>query len=222
MGKHHNTEKELAVVDMILAGNTVKKTADAFGYKSLTSVYSICKKYGNALSDKSKEKHREIISLRKAGFSFTEIEKLLGVDQATICYACKNIVAPERKEQRSCERCGKAFECHPNSKQRFCTVKCSEAAYHEKHDVDRRIRKKLATIDHDITLTSVFNKDKGICYICGKPCDLNDYIVKDGRKRTLGNYPSIDHVVPLAKGGLHVWSNVRLAHIGCNSRKGIA
>ena len=33
-------------------------------------------------------------------------------------------------------------------------------------------------------------------------------------------YPSIDHVIPLAKGGLHAWSNVKLAHKGCNEQKG--
>ena len=34
------------------------------------------------------------------------------------------------------------------------------------------------------------------------------------------NYPTIDHVMPLAKGGMHSWDNVRLAHHGCNSAKG--
>ena len=31
---------------------------------------------------------------------------------------------------------------------------------------------------------------------------------------------TIDHIVPLSKGGLHVWSNVQLAHGRCNSGKG--
>ena len=34
------------------------------------------------------------------------------------------------------------------------------------------------------------------------------------------NYPTIDHVIPLAKGGMHSWDNVRLAHHNCNSIKG--
>ena len=32
-------------------------------------------------------------------------------------------------------------------------------------------------------------------------------------------YPSIDHVKLLARGGLHEWSNVKLAHRICNSIK---
>lgn len=221
MGKHRSEETELAVVDMILSGNTAKETAAAFGYKSVTSVYVICKKHGYNLSQKSKDKHREIISMRKAGYSYTEIADILGTDHGTIHYACKGIVVLERKEQRICRRCGAEFFCHPNSKQRFCTVRCSEAAYHEAHDIDRRQRKKKAVVDRDINLASVFERDNGVCYICGNPCDFNDYIIKNGKRCACGNYPSIDHVIPLAKGGLHAWENVRLAHIGCNSRKGI-
>ena len=33
-------------------------------------------------------------------------------------------------------------------------------------------------------------------------------------------YPSIDHVIPLSKGGTHSWDNVKLAHFSCNSAKG--
>lgn len=32
-------------------------------------------------------------------------------------------------------------------------------------------------------------------------------------------YPSIDHVFPLSKGGLHSWDNVKLAHHYCNTIK---
>lgn len=33
-------------------------------------------------------------------------------------------------------------------------------------------------------------------------------------------YPSIDHIVPMSKGGGHVWENVQVAHIICNTEKG--
>ena len=32
-------------------------------------------------------------------------------------------------------------------------------------------------------------------------------------------YPSIDHIIPMSKGGGHIWSNVQVAHIICNSIK---
>jgi len=34
-------------------------------------------------------------------------------------------------------------------------------------------------------------------------------------------YPSIEHVIPIAKGGKHTWDNVKLAHRKCNMEKGI-
>lgn len=45
-----------------------------------------------------------------------------------------------------------------------------------------------------------------ICGICGKPLD----------KRTA----EIDHIIPLSKGGGHVWGNLQLAHPSCNRMKG--
>ena len=32
-------------------------------------------------------------------------------------------------------------------------------------------------------------------------------------------YPTVDHIVPLSKGGTHTWNNVQLAHMACNSGK---
>lgn len=74
-------------------------------------------------------------------------------------------------------------------------------------------------VDKDITVPSLFKRDGGVCYLCGKPCRMDDFIVKDGTIICGDWYPSIDHVVPLARGGLHAWENVRLAHRICNSMK---
>lgn len=68
-------------------------------------------------------------------------------------------------------------------------------------------------------LEEVYERDHGICYICGEPCDWNDYEVKDGVIIYGNNYPSRDHVVPKSKGGKNDWNNIRLAHRLCNSLK---
>ncbi len=36
----------------------------------------------------------------------------------------------------------------------------------------------------------------------------------------LGQKPSIDHIVPITRGGTHTWDNAQLAHLLCNTRKG--
>lgn len=69
--------------------------------------------------------------------------------------------------------------------------------------------------DKTITIEKVIEKYNGICQICGKPTDKTDVLDGHIRKR----YPTLDHIVPLSKGGTHTWDNVQLAHMGCNARK---
>lgn len=83
----------------------------------------------------------------------------------------------------------------------------------------RRARMAEAIVDKDISLNRLFERDEGICYICGKKCDKKDIRFENGYWMAGDLYPSIDHVKPLAKGGLHSWENVRLAHYICNVRK---
>lgn len=70
--------------------------------------------------------------------------------------------------------------------------------------------------DKDVSLKKLIKRDSGICQLCGRPVDTSSFI---------GNgcgllYPTIDHIVPLSKGGSHTWGNVQLAHMKCNSIKG--
>lgn len=81
----------------------------------------------------------------------------------------------------------------------------------------RRRAERYGCVEFDsgISLSAVYARDRGICQICGKPTDPTD--IKDGHIRR--NYPTLDHVVPLSKGGKHTWDNVQLAHMACNSGK---
>ena len=71
----------------------------------------------------------------------------------------------------------------------------------------------------DITVEGLFRRDVGKCWLCGERCNFEDYTVRDGNFIVGDWYPSIDHVIPLVKGGKHSWANVKLAHHRCNSIK---
>ena len=138
------------------------------------------------------------------------------------------------KEPRRCECCGAEF-CSPYQTQVYCSKKCKRKAQkirrkerdpegyalvlkRHKCNGNRHIsRAKMYGCDYvyGISLAKVIEKDNNICQICGEPCDKND--------RSWGDsgpvYPSIDHIVPLSKGGSHTWDNVQLVHIICNSYK---
>ena len=107
----------------------------------------------------------------------------------------------------------------PTLRRKYCSDKCSAKAHNKAKDTRRRQLISAAMVDKDITVEGLYKRDNGICYLCGKPCRLDDYIIQDGQKQCGDWYPSIDHVVPLARGGAHSWDNVKLAHRICNSRK---
>lgn len=114
-----------------------------------------------------------------------------------------------------CPVCGRQ-----TSRKKYCSQECSKKAKHQRHEVSRRLKIKKAMVDNDITLEGLYKRDNGFCHICGLKCNLEDYVVTE-RTIVCGDwYPSIDHVIPLSKGGTHSWSNVKLAHRGCNSWKG--
>lgn len=130
----------------------------------------------------------------------------------------RNNHPPKEKEKiwytGTCRVCGKEFRTL-NPTQVTCSTECSKRAKYARKQ--HRIP-KAQMIDKDITLEALYRRDSGVCYLCGGQCDWND---RDKEKNTVGaSYPSIDHIIPIARGGLHAWNNVRLAHFKCNQEKG--
>lgn len=116
---------------------------------------------------------------------------------------------------KECVECGNPFFVE-GANQICCSEKCSKKRQNRKHD--KRL-KRAKIIEQNITLEKLFKRDKGICCICGTECDWNDCYRSDDMFIAYGLYPSIDHIVPLAKGGNHTWNNVQLAHHYCNTLK---
>jgi 5-methylcytosine-specific restriction endonuclease McrA len=65
----------------------------------------------------------------------------------------------------------------------------------------------------NITKDALLEMFEYICQICKGTID-------PWVKHPSNDSATIEHVVPLSKGGLHVWSNVVPAHRGCNRSKG--
>lgn len=56
-------------------------------------------------------------------------------------------------------------------------------------------------------MRQLVNKNGAVCAICGK--EITD--MKDC---------TIDHIIPISKGGMTTIENCQLAHFGCNQKKG--
>lgn len=113
-----------------------------------------------------------------------------------------------------CPVCGRI-----TTRPKYCSNDCQSKANNTSHEHRRRLKIQNAMVDRDITVKGLFLRDKGVCSICGKPCDINDYEYKGGAFIAGNNYPSVDHIIPLSKGGAHSWDNVQLAHRICNTKK---
>ena len=120
---------------------------------------------------------------------------------------------------KECACCGKEFKT-TRTAQVYCCKQCANKAQNKVHELKReRHIKNNGLIDKDITLLKLFEREKGICYLCGCECDYNDCETTDNVFIVGKTYPSIDHIIPISKGGTHSWDNVKLAHVSCNSKK---
>jgi len=120
----------------------------------------------------------------------------------------------EKRKRHKCPVCGAV-----TTRTKYCSDICQKRAYNQRKEIKRRQKISNVIVDHDITIEKLYQRDHGQCYICGMLCSWDDHTVKNGAFISGDWYPSIDHVVPLAKGGKHAWDNVKLAHRRCNYLK---
>jgi len=120
----------------------------------------------------------------------------------------------------TCDQCGETF-IRGRRKKKHCSKLCTTRSSWKRAEVSRRKKlKENGRIQWDITLDKVCLRDEGVCHICGEVCDKEDYVITDQGYYIAGEgHPSIDHVLPVSKGGTHTWDNVRLAHRRCNTLK---
>lgn len=121
---------------------------------------------------------------------------------------------------KACVVCGKEFKTY-KSRQVTCSTECSCARQEFRHNhrntsFGARCRHYGVQFDATVRADLVIKRDNCVCQICGKKCDPDD--------KRWGNfgpdYPTIDHILPLAKGGTHTWDNVQCACGMCNTKKG--
>lgn len=130
------------------------------------------------------------------------------------CLDCHKVVARESMlatlngRVESCRNCRECFS--PTS---HCQVFCSKSCNLTWWTMRRRVRLDSSFIE-GVSLKYVFRKCNGICQLCQQPVDPTI-----SRKTSTPMMGTIDHIIPITKGGKHERANVQLAHFGCNSRK---
>jgi 5-methylcytosine-specific restriction endonuclease McrA len=136
---------------------------------------------------------------------------------STKCYT----ESSKAKEQTSiCLVCGQEFKQKGN-KRKYCSVSCSVKAQAEVYRRNTMTRRALSKTNGRIEMINpkdIFERDGWRCQLCGKKVDKRLYKTKGTRRYP--NAPSIDHIIPISKGGEHVRANVQCACYICNCKKG--
>lgn len=146
-------------------------------------------------------------------------------------YCCKECQLACKSIARSCGYCGKVFMGVGDVS--FCSRTCTNKARFYADPIDEKQANQLRVIRrrecraracavrrarHNgvswrrISRNDVFERDGWVCQICGREC-LRGASTQDPAS------PTLDHVIPLSRGGAHNLNNVRLACWACNSKK---
>ena len=112
---------------------------------------------------------------------------------------------------KSCLMCGGFFI----GTGKYCSDECRTQALNHYYSLkkEKRRRSSFTKDSRAISVKSVYERDNGVCWLCGGLCDIN-------ADPNSNEYPSVDHVLPISLGGMDEWGNVRLAHRYCNSLRG--
>lgn len=204
-----------------IAGSTIEASTDREVYECLVEFGHIDDPVIKRTSVFSKMK---AIQMYKSGCTLQQIAVALGFNGTSVVGRwIKNSGAKRKYEKGICPTCGKEFDKVCSNKT-YCCYECEKVANKATYRTRKRIAKRRSecgkVVDRGISVQALYKKENGICYLCGQPVDMNDYKMIRGNKVCGGRYPSIEHVIPLSKGGEHSWENVRLAHRACNTKKG--
>lgn len=117
---------------------------------------------------------------------------------------------------RLCKECNKPFVSEYGNKRRtFCSIECSDR-YADRckcRNAKKRAKKYGCEYEY-INPIKVFVRDGWRCQLCGKQ------LSKKNRGTIKDNAPELDHIIPISKGGGHLYINTQCACRKCNSDKG--
>jgi 5-methylcytosine-specific restriction endonuclease McrA len=114
--------------------------------------------------------------------------------------------------KQACSQCSEPFMASHGA--RYCEPCADWNKAEARRDYSHRRRAILRNAEQErIRSRLVYERDAWMCGICHDPVDR------------MHEYPhlmsaSLDHMIPLAKGGTHTMQNVQLAHFLCNAKKG--
>lgn len=144
-----------------------------------------------------------------------EEQKKAAAIKASVAYRQKKIEDSRKASMPAvCIECQAAFTAIIHAdKKKFCSAECARRNQRRNMEHVRRERMKLpdGAARGKTSLGYVIKKFNGKCCCCGQP------VVRSKQYRP--DQATVDHVIPLSKGGMHTEENLQLMCMKCNSRK---
>jgi hypothetical protein len=115
------------------------------------------------------------------------------------------------KNERLCVGCNETIPKSARVDKKWCSDECASKVRGHTMNTQRRIR--TTEVIHNFKRIDIYERDGWICQLCKKA--VNPML----------SFPSpacasLDHVIPLSRGGSHQATNVQLAHLRCNTSRG--
>ncbi len=104
----------------------------------------------------------------------------------------------------------------PKARAAHAARKRDSRARYTEIEQERRARKLSLAIEAGISIEALAARDGRACAYCA--CDLT--FDRAERGQYIASKATVDHVIPISRGGAHVWGNVCLACWRCNLSKG--
>jgi 5-methylcytosine-specific restriction endonuclease McrA len=182
--------------------------------------YARIRRYGNTVGLQPREFHDSCLYCDAP---------LLGTSCRYCSQRCYTRALRNVDRFKSCTICGKRFEAF--GRHLTCSASCrsllkpttfkkwvegkrlTDPTWFNKRSQKRDKRRKVKQEgEANINFAAIFGKDEGMCSLCSNPIRLD---VRWPHPQSL----SFDHVIPIARGGEHKATNLRIAHLVCNIRK---
>lgn len=123
---------------------------------------------------------------------------------------------------KACATCGEWID-KPIHNRQYCSRDCSNKVWRKQNlerirernrEASRRrhARKRSTQVKH-FTDKDVRMTHGDVCYLCGEKINFR-------LKFPHPNSPTVDHIVPLSRGGSHTLENAAMVHFLCNNKKG--
>lgn len=197
------------VIEYYLAGNSANQTARKFGV-NLRRVRRIIDGAGVS---------RDRDAAVQVDDYPTEITGDPLMDEALTCVECGREFTRHQHALLTGAASGERMRDRRGIPPKYCSPKCSNRVHGRLSKYSRRKAEASAKQDV-IPLGDLVERDGGVCQICGEAVDAGDgWFDSNGQFHVGRLYPTMDHVVPISKGGKTTWDNVQLAHLACNSGK---